>query len=203
MMYAVALLAAVTLDFVSGGSFFSAQTHQGTPVDPLVFIKDSRPVANAKPEAGKLNILHEASVGAAVLGSDSATPLYNADGTSLDVSLANWLGAHGVAQVTPAGPNADVVSATFYGLMPDADYSLFQGHTTTNFLDIAPLDGSGSSNSFRSDDDGRGSINVTTARPLGQFDTIVLVYHSDNQTHGSSPGNPGYTAHVQLVARVH
>jgi hypothetical protein len=147
--------------------------------------------------------LHEAGMGPAVLGSDSATPLYNADGTSLDVSLANWLGAHGVAQIAPAGPNADLVTATFYGLIPDADYGLFQGHTTTSYLDIAPLDGSGSSNSFRSDDDGRGSISVSTTHQLGRFDTVVLVYHSDNQTHGSSPGNPGYTAHVQLVAIVH
>jgi hypothetical protein len=202
MMHPIALLAAVTLNFLTSGAFFTTETNQGTPLDPFVFVKESRPAQNAKSEAGPLNIVHEAGLRPAMLSDDGATPLYNADGTQLGVSLVQWLGAHGVAQLMPAGSDAETVTATFYGLIPDADYSLFEGRIEHDRAIFTPLDGSGNTNSFRSGADGRASITVTVPHMLTRADAIELVYHSDNQSHGTSPGNPGYTAHPQLVARL-
>ncbi len=201
-MQPIALLAAVTLNFMTHGAFFTTETNQGTPLDPFVFVKESRPAQNAKSEAGPLNIVHEAGLRPAMLSDDGATPLYNADGTQLGVSLVQWLGAHGIAEVTPTGPNAETVSATFYGLIPDADYSLFESHIDHDRATFTPLDGTGNTNSFRSGEDGRASITVTVPHLLTHADAIELVYHSDNQSHGTSPGNPGYTAHPQLVTRL-
>lgn len=202
MAYPIALLAALTLTFVSSGSYFSTVTHQGTPLDPQVFVKDASPPQNPKPGDGPQNIVHEAGMRPALLGDDAATPLYNADGTPLGFSAREWFGAQGVAQISAADAGSDVVTASFYGLIPNADYSLFEAPAESKSVDLKPLDGNGATNSFVSGADGRASITVTVPHLLTHADAIVLVYHSDNQNHGASPGNPGYTAHAQLAARV-
>lgn len=95
-----------------------------------------------------------------------------------------------------------VVHCAFSGLVPFGIYSLFIGDGNSPSRRLRPLDGSGENNSFEAPIDGTAAIDVHAARSFSPSDVVVLVFHADGYTYGSSPGRLGYDALEQLVARI-
>lgn len=192
--------AAVTVRFEGHGAFFSRETNQPAPVDPQVFVRSS----DAPAAVGPQNIPHAAGFVPAPLAAPPPTPLYNAEGRPLAATLGRWLGAAGEATVGPAGDprHADRVSAAFTGLIPGGLYSLFTVTFGPSGNTFAPLDGAGLHHNFVALGNGTGRATVLTPISLTHANAIVLVYHSDGETHGTSRGAPGVTAHHQLIARI-
>ncbi len=73
------------------------------------------------------------------------------------------------------------------------------GRTGTVFT---PLDVTGAANSFSADGRGAGALALVTPLQLPPGAQLALVFHSDGVDHRSSLGDPGITAHVQLITRV-
>lgn len=192
--------AAVTLRFEGHGAFFSSETHQPTAIDPQVFVH----APGAPGGMGPQDIPHAAGIVPAPLSAPPDTPLYNAGGKPLDTMLGRWLTASGTGSIEPANDraHADRVSVSFTGLIPGGLYSLFKVTFQPSGSTFAPLDGSGLRHNFVALDDGTARATVLTPAPLTPSDAVLLVYHSDGQTHGLSRGAPGVTAHHQLIARV-
>jgi len=182
---------------VTHGSFFSTETGQAAPLDPQVFEKD----ANAPAAAGPQGIYHVVGFRPAALSDAGETPLFNADGAALGFTLGRWLGANGTAQVTPAGGGAQTVTVHFQGLIPQGTYSLFENHFDQKPVGFTPLDGKGTSNSFVAGKDGSATLSVVVPSAMTHDNAILLVYHSDHQTHGMMRGTIGIDAHHQLIAR--
>lgn len=192
--------AAVVLRFQGYGVFFSSETHQPAAIDPLVFVHTPGAASGLGPQ----NIAHVAGVVPALLSAPPDTPLYNADGKPLGTTLGRWLTASGTGSIDPAADlgHADRVTVSFTGLIPGGLYSLFEVAFLPSGNTFAPLDGSGLRHNFVALDNGTARATVLTPAPLTHSNAVLLVYHSDGQTHGMSRGAPGVTAHHQLIARV-
>ena len=193
-----AAIAAFALTFVTHASFFSSETRQPVPIDPQVFEQD----ANAPAATGPQGIHHAAGLRPALLSDPKDTPLYNADGAALSFTLGQWLGAKGTAQVTGTGGGAETVTIRFQGLIPQGSYSLFENHFDQQPVGFTPLDSSGTTNSFIAGKDGGATLDITVTPTMTHDNAILLVYHSDHQTHGMMRGTIGVNAHHQLIARI-
>jgi hypothetical protein len=49
--------------------------------------------------------------------------------------------------------------------------------------------------------DGTAKLSIKLARSLPSTNAIVLIYHSDNQTHGRERGRVGFDAHHVVMTR--
>jgi hypothetical protein len=187
------------LPFVTHASFFSSETHQPKPLDPHVFVRDpSVPVA-----VGPQNIQHAAGVRPALIAQDpKSTALVNAKGEPLGFHLGEWLGAEGVATITPAANGRVEISARFTHLRPGGHYSLFENHFDQQPVGFSPLDGAGKTNDFVARENGGAQITVVAPQALTHANAILLVYHSDKTSHGDQRGDIGINAHHQLIARI-
>ena len=67
---------------------------------------------------------------------------------------------------------------------------------------FAPLDVTGARTTFTADAQGNAAMQLTLNAPLLPGSTIVVIYHSDGAAHGTDPGQPGITAHAQLMYRL-
>lgn len=192
--------AAVTLRFEGHGAFFSSETRQPTVIDPQVFME----TPGASAAVGPQNIPHAAGFVPAPLSAPPDTPLYNAEGKMLGTTLGRWLTAAGTGSVEPAGDptHADRVIVAFTSLIPGGLYSLFEVTFQPSGNTFAPLDGTGVRHNFVALSNGTARATVLTPAPLTHSNAVLLVYHSDGQTHGMSRGTPGITAHHQLIARI-
>jgi hypothetical protein len=188
----------IMLMFEPHGSFFSTETHQPLTIDPQVFVQAAAAPAGVGPQ----NIMHAAGFAPARLAAPADTPLFTADGKPLNVTLGRWLEAGGRAQVEALGGSGDRVTVSFTGLVPGGVYSLFAVTFATSGNTFTPLDGTGRSTSSAALGTGTARATVMTPEHLTHANAIVLVYHSDGQTHGMSRGAPGLTAHHQLIARL-
>ncbi len=187
----------VALRFETHGAFFSSETHQPVAIDPQVFAQTPGAAAGVGPQ----NIAHALGLAPARLSGPPDTPLLIADGKPLNITLGLWLGANGTSQVEAVGER-DRVTASFTGLIPGGLYSLFAVTFSPSGNTFAPLDGTGGSTNFVALSKGTARKTVLTPARLTHANAILLVYHSDGQTHGASRGAPGVTAHHQLIARV-
>ncbi|HLN47727.1 MAG TPA: hypothetical protein VK216_05630 [Magnetospirillaceae bacterium] len=195
----LAFIAAVTLTFFPYGSFFSNDSGLAPPVDPQVFVKDEAAPAGVGPQS----IAHEAGYRPALVQSDPATaPLFSAHGAPLGITLGQWIGATGTLEIVALNANAQSVVVHCEGLSPYGAYSLFTSRSDPQASVFAPLDGSGAGNSFVADAGGSATTTVLVSPPLAPASTIVVVFHSDGETHGLSRGAIGITSHNQLIARV-
>ena len=186
------------LVFQTHASFFSTETDQPQPIDPQVFI----PMPGAPDGVGPQGITHIANWIPAPISANSLTPLGNAQGKPLGFALGAWLGAKGTATVTPVSTLLTHVTLNFTGLVPDGVYSLFENHFSPTGVTFTPLDGAGKANTFTASDAGAASLTVDVPGPLTHANAILLVYHSDGSAHGTSRGQPGVTAHHQLIVRI-
>lgn len=120
------------------------------------------------------------------------------------MTLGQWESARGQATLV-CHDGREVVQSQFRHLIPGGVYSLFVVHFAVQgvgrFTPLGAADGS--DNSFVANPAGHGATVITTAPCLtSSAEGVVLVWHSDGQTHGPSIGTPGVTSHNQLIFRV-
>ncbi len=189
-------VAFVTHAFVTHAEFFSLETRADQFLDPQVYAQQ----AGAAAATGPQGIPHAAGLRAALMTDDPATPAYNAQGKPLGFTLGAWFGARGAVVYEPAAARPQV-SLAFAGLVPSGVYTVFENHFDRTPVGFTPLDGS-SRSTFTADAGGNAALALTLAAPLTHADAILLVYHSDGTAHGSERGQPGVTAHHQLIFRI-
>jgi hypothetical protein len=186
------------LSFRTHADFFSTETGQNPLIDPQVFVAD----ATAQAATGPQGIKHVAGFRPAKIQSaPGTTSLNNADGKQLGFTLGTWLGAKGDVTIVPAKASGSTITAKFHGLLPNAEYSLFENHFDQDPVGFTPLDGKGTKNSFRADAKGHPSITVASPDVPTSKNAILVVYHSDGKSHGSSRGEIGIGAQHQLIVR--
>jgi hypothetical protein len=190
---------AVVLPFTSGGAFFSHSEKLARAVDPQIFIYDGIVAVGTGPQ----RIEHIAGLRNARLDDPPLSPLFNAEGMSLGLTLRKWLAARGVLETQTQADGRMRLIATFKHLVPFGTYSLFAERADADGGKTArPLDADGSTSSFEASADGSAMIVLETSPQTGGDTAVVLVYHSDGREHGVSRGRLGITAHQQLAARL-
>ncbi|MHB8494622.1 MAG: hypothetical protein ACYC9Z_09565 [Casimicrobiaceae bacterium] len=188
----------VALAFVTHAAFFSQEAHQPKALDPQVFVRDS----SAKAAMGPQNIDHVEGYRNALLTDPTDSPMFTARGKPLvGFTLGSWLGARGEVTITPLKSGRAKIVAKFTGLRPHGVYSLFENHFDQKPIGFTPLDGKGTKNSFVAKVNGTAAITVIAPAMLTNANAILVVYHSDGKTHGTSRGVIGVTAQHQLIAR--
>jgi len=187
----------VDLSFELHAIFFSKEAHQPKPLDPQAFVAD--PTAEAA--VGPQGIHHVAEFHPALVAGPFDVGVFNATGKPLGFTLADWFAAKGNVRFSPAGSSTQI-DCHFTNLRANGVYSIFENHFDQQPVGFTPLDGTGQGNNFTADPSGRGQITLQAPRPLTHANAVLLVYHSDNQSHGMSRGEIGVTAHHQLIARV-
>ncbi len=194
-----ALLAAdpSTYTFQTHASFFSAETQQPRPLDPQIFVADSSVPAATGPQG----IVHVAGFRPAFLTDQPSTVVHNANGKPLGFTLGTWLSANGTATITPSANGSQSVALAFAHLIPNGVYSVFENHFASSGVTFTPLDGSGTTNTFIARADGTGKSVILSPEPFTHANAILLVYHSDGQSHGTQRGSIGIDAHHQLIMR--
>jgi hypothetical protein len=188
----------IELDFVTHASFFSQETKQPSPLDPQVFVAD----AAAPAAVGPQGIEHDAGLRPLLLSDPPDTKVNSARGTPLGFTAHKWLGATGHVTITPDPKGGAKILASFKGLKPGGTYSLFENHFDTKPVSFTPLDGKGTRNSFKAKRDGSASVSVHGPEMPTGVNAVLLVYHSDNKSHGESRGQIGVNAHHQLIAKI-
>ena len=194
---AAAAQTALNLEFMLHAAYFSDETHQAKPLDPHAFVKD----ATAPAAVGPQNIPHVAGLRPALVAGPLDVEVFNAQGTSLGFTLAEWFAAKGSAKITPSGPGAKI-DCQFTQLRPNGVYSLFENHFDQKPIGFTPSDGTAKGNSFTADANGSAAISLISPSPLTHDNAVLLVYHSDNRTHGEQRGEIGVTAHHQIIVRI-
>ncbi len=130
-------------------------------------------------------------------------------GRSLRMRMDDWLAAVGTGRYEVSG-HTGRITAQFQRLVENGKYSLWCGWIARGAKKSLAIDpcgkADGSDSTFQADYDGRGEIDVT-GRALLQSNAsgsaiIMLVYHSDNVTHGSVPGEFGKNAHTHLTVEL-
>ncbi len=185
------------LQFILHAVFFSDETHQAKPLDPHAFVRD----ASAPDAVGLQNIHHVAGFRPAFVADPLDVEVFDAEGKSLGFSLADWFAAKGFVRITPDGAGARIV-CQFTQLRPNGVYSLFENHFDQKPIGFTPSDGTGRSSSFAADAKGSAAIDFLSPKALTHDNAVLLVYHSDNRSHGEQRGEIGVTAHHQIIVRV-
>lgn len=178
-------------------AFFSSETKQKSPLDPQVFLSAPNSVAAVGPQG----IRHEAGLRPALISDNPTSPIMDAAGKSLNMTLGSWLSAKGTVILTKQASGKQKVTLVFSGLKAEGRYSLFENHFDEKPIGFTPLDGSGTDNSFVADAKGAAVLTIYAPKPLTSDNAVLLVYHSDGKDHGKSRGSIGLDAHHQLIAK--
>ncbi len=124
-------------------------------------------------------------------------------GTSLGLTLGQWLAAQGTGTLTATGGNYELKLA-FRRLVPNGVYTMWcdtlgGAHTPCGAPD-------GSENVIKADSSGNAtfSARLTVAPAIIQKVGMVfgLAYHSNGKTYSNEPGEFGVSTHVQLAVVV-
>jgi len=185
------------INFVTHASFFSMETKQPKTLDPQVFVQD--PAAEAA--TGPQGIKHAAGFRPPLIEQDAKSSLlYNADGKPLGFDLHTWLSPSGIVTITEQGGKI-LLEATFKGLKPNGNYSIFENHFDHTPVTFTAMDGTGKSNSFSAHPNGTAKISITLPDFPTHANAVLLIYNSEGQSHGLDRGKVGIEAHHQLIAR--
>lgn len=188
------------LSFVPHAAFYSVLTSQHDLVDPEVFVS----AAGAPAATSFDQIAHAAGIRNALMTDDGTQPARDANGRKLGVNLQQWFFATGLIAFSPpttAGGGVSV-STRFANLVPRGRYSLFHFRIERGAPAPAPLDGSGTTNSFSTAPDGSADVSLTMPRMLAHGEAVVLIFHSDGRDHGLQTGAPGIDAEHQMIVRI-
>ncbi len=179
--------------------FFSHEAHQPRVIDPQMFVAAPGAPAGIGPQM----IRHVAGVAPVLAAAPAATPLLDALGRPLGVTLGRWAAARGTATIACDGRSSTLVSR-FTRLLPRAVYSLFVVHLRVRgprrFTPLGAPDGRGSS--FVTDASGIWTETSVIAPCLTPAEAVVLVWDSDGRSHGPVIGQPGVTAHNHLIVPI-
>ncbi len=188
---------ALKMNFVTHAAFFSQETKQPQPIDPQVFVHDPA----AAEAVGPQGIKHLTGLRPARIDEEAkTTPLFTALDKPLGFDLGAWLGASGGGVVSDDAGKITLV-ANFAGLRPNGRYSLFENHFDQKPIGFTPMDGTGLTNSFIARADGGATASMTLTHVPTHANAVLLVYHSDGETHGLERGRIGVDAHHQAIAR--
>jgi hypothetical protein len=177
--------------------FFSTEVKLKQALDPQVFVE----APSAEAATGPQGIKHVAGFRNALVADDSTREIFTGDGKPMNITLGQWLSAKGDVVLTPMPRGAERVDVAMSGLKPNGLYSLFENHFDQMPVGFTPLDGYGKDNSFVASADGRGAVSIMSPSHLTHDNAVLIVYHSDGQTHGKSRGEIGLNAHHQLIVR--
>jgi hypothetical protein len=191
-------LGAAELPFTTHATFYSQQAKRATIVDPQVFVADETATASAGPQ----NVEHVGGFRPARLEDAQDTPIANAAGEPLGLSLGKWFAGRGSADIVTLPSGNDRITFTFSQLIAFGHYSLFELTFSPDGATFAPLDGDGSQNNFDANVDGNVTFAVSVPHHIEPGNAIVLVYHSDDVDHGVARGQIGQNAHQQLALRL-
>lgn len=180
--------------------FFSHEAGLSTVIDPQMFVSAPGTPGGVGPQG----IYHVANFAPAPANDAPSTELFNANGQDIAVTLGAWEAARGRAILRCRG-GVESVQNQFSHLIPEGVYSLFVVHFTVmgpgRFTPLGAVDGS--TNSFIANQVGHAHAKLSASACLTSgIEGVVLVWHSDGHTHGSSIGNPGVTSHNHLIFRV-
>ncbi|GAC1660041.1 MAG: hypothetical protein NVS4B13_07090 [Candidatus Elarobacter sp.] len=193
------MLAAAVLLALAGATF-QPVTAQTTAQPAQVFVRDSAAPAQLDANAGAA---HDAGLRPPAETDSPSAQLVNAHGVALKVSIADWRSAMGTAEFAPGASGGVRVRAAFKGLISMGRYGLFIRQLAgRNGVVLTPVDITGVADTFFADKDGLGAIAIDSPNPIPSGAQLVLIYHSDNSDHQSSPGNLAVNAHEQLITRV-
>jgi len=185
------------LSFETHAAFFSTETHQKVPLDPQVFVTE----AGAPAGVGPQGIQRSAGLRNALVADAPATPIMNATGQSLGMSLGAWLGANGQVILTPQADGREKVTVILSGLKPNGHYRLFENHFDQKPVGFTPLDGNGTDNNLVADAEGKAVHTTISPASITHDNAVLVVYHSDGKAHGKLRGEIGVNAHHQLIVR--
>lgn len=92
-------------------------------------------------------------------------------------------------------------TSTLAGLIPSATYSTFVVHLKVQGAGrFTPWgNAAGTTDNFTASSSGTASPANTVTGCLGADSAAVIIWHSDGQTHGSTPGTLGVTWHNSLI----
>ncbi len=179
--------------------FFSREARQPRVIDPQMFVAAPGAAGGIGPQM----IRHVAGVLPVLAADPATTPLLDALGRPLGVTLGRWEAARGAAALMCRGGSSTLVSR-FTHLLPRAAYSLFVVHVHIQgpgrFTPLGAPDGRGSS--FITGTSGAWTETSVIAPCLTPSEAVVLVWDSDGRSHGSVIGQPGVTAHNHLIVPV-
>jgi hypothetical protein len=189
--------APLKMDFITHAAFFSGETKQPKVLDPQVFVRDTA----AAEATGPQGIRHAAGLRPPFIEQDAgSSPVFTAEGKPLGFDLNTWLSAKGTVMISEKGGKV-VLEASFTGLKPNGKYSLFENHFDQKPIGFTPMDGTGQSNSFVAQSDGTAKVSMALPHDPTHDNAVLLIYHSDDQTHALERGRIGIDAHHQLIAR--
>lgn len=130
-------------------------------------------------------------------------PGVDADGAALTITRGVWESAAGSVNFSCVD-GGERATSRLTGLIPGATYSTFVVH-----LDIqgpgrfTPWgDAAGTTNNFTADPSGAAAPVNTVPGCTTSNEAIVILWHSDGQTHGTTPGKLGVTWHNSLITPV-
>jgi hypothetical protein len=189
---------AVTLPFETHAAYFSREVTSQTILDPQVFVQDK----GAPAERHWQGIEHVAGVRNAHADDAGASDLYTATGAPLGMTVEQWFGAGGTVTLAPRADGQEDVTVYLHGLRPGGKFSLFENHFDQRPTGFTPVDGTGNGNSFVADSNGSANVSVVAPAQMTHANAVLVVYHSDNESHGNERGAIGETAHHQLIARL-
>ena len=186
------------LPLVTHAAFFSQESHQPFVLDPQVFVEQP----GAPAATGPQNIVHIAGLRNALPSDPALAMVFSASGTPLGMTSTQWFAAGGTASLTPLSDGSERVELALVGLRPGGVYDLFENHFDQRPVGFTPLDGTGTSTRFVAGLDGRAAIIVLAPHRLTHDNAVLVVYHSDRESHGLERGAIGVTAHHQAIVRI-
>lgn len=176
--------------------FFSQESKISPAIDPQVFVA----APGAKAGIGPQMIKHSAGVAPAKQAGPPTAALLAANATPLKITLDQWKKAAGTVTFSCLNGNERAAS-TLTGLIPSATYSTFVVHLKIQGAGrFTPWgNAAGTDNNFTASSTGTASPTNTVPGCLGPDSAAVIIWHSDGQTHGSTPGTIGVTWHNSLI----
>jgi hypothetical protein len=180
-------------------TFFSTESSISPVIDPQMFAA----APGAPAAVGPQMIRHVADIAPVLRSAPAATALYGADGQPLHITLGTWEAARGTVALTCAGGTETAVS-TLQGLVPGGLYSVFVVHLMVNGAGrFTPLgNAAGTDDSFTASATGAADPTDRVSGCLTDQEAVVVIWHSDRQTHGQSPGTVGVTWHNAVIVQV-
>ena len=179
-------------------TFFSAETKQAKVIDPQMFAQ----APGAAAARGPQNVDHAANLAPVAAEAAPDTALYDATGKPLNITLGRWKQASGESQLTCTA-GKETIRSSFKGLLATGAYQLFVAHFNVNgpgrFSPAGAADGGG--DAVQPVAGGAATHSTSFSPCLTPDDGLVLIWASDGQSHGATPGAIGVTQHNQLIVR--
>jgi hypothetical protein len=121
------------------------------------------------------------------------------DGTPEGIDEEAWLAANAIAFFDMAEDGTDTVTVVATNLVPEGLYTFWW---VNNMEDMANMSmgpaGGAEANAFTADEDGNATFSVVVASE-NDYQTLVVAYHADGETHGEMPGEMGVQTFSHLM----